>query len=198
MPISKQMARSKDQSQFASTCSLPAWWLRRSDQTRSHPELGRQTLQRQWYYVSRPGRVGRRQACKGQKFPFYDVRMGSSEERVDDIYSPFATPLSRLRPLSEGRVLGAGWSSPVARQAHNLKVTGSNPVPATNNSCDSKRSKTPPSPRAGFFLSAANRSIAAKSPRITIASLSRVRHERHLIDEGAEQFRRLGLPILAL
>ena len=26
---------------------------------------------------------------------------------------------------------GAGWSSPVARQAHNLKVTGSNPVPAT-------------------------------------------------------------------
>jgi hypothetical protein len=28
-------------------------------------------------------------------------------------------------------VFGAGWSSPVARQAHNLKVTGSNPVPAT-------------------------------------------------------------------
>ena len=27
--------------------------------------------------------------------------------------------------------LGAGWSSPVAREAHNLEVTGSNPVPAT-------------------------------------------------------------------
>ena len=27
----------------------------------------------------------------------------------------------------------AGWSSPVARQAHNLKVVGSNPTPATNN-----------------------------------------------------------------
>ena len=27
----------------------------------------------------------------------------------------------------------AGWSSPVARWAHNPKVTGSNPVPATNN-----------------------------------------------------------------
>ena len=26
----------------------------------------------------------------------------------------------------------AGWSSPVARQAHNLKVVGSNPAPATN------------------------------------------------------------------
>ena len=29
--------------------------------------------------------------------------------------------------------LGAGWSSPVARQAHNLKVAGSNPAPATKN-----------------------------------------------------------------
>jgi hypothetical protein len=27
--------------------------------------------------------------------------------------------------------LNAGWSSPVARQAHNLKVVGSNPTPAT-------------------------------------------------------------------
>jgi hypothetical protein len=26
----------------------------------------------------------------------------------------------------------AGWSSLVARQAHNLKVVGSNPTPATN------------------------------------------------------------------
>ncbi len=28
--------------------------------------------------------------------------------------------------------VAAGWSSPVARQAHNLKVAGSNPAPATN------------------------------------------------------------------
>src|ERR1700722_6781471 len=27
--------------------------------------------------------------------------------------------------------INAGWSSPVARQAHNLKVPGSNPGPAT-------------------------------------------------------------------
>jgi hypothetical protein len=27
--------------------------------------------------------------------------------------------------------IAAGWSSPVARQAHNLKVEGSNPSPAT-------------------------------------------------------------------
>ncbi len=29
------------------------------------------------------------------------------------------------------RAFDAGWSSPVAREAHNLEVTGSNPVPAT-------------------------------------------------------------------
>src|ERR1700756_14334 len=40
------------------------------------------------------------------------------------------TPLSgATHPIHEH---DAGWSSPVARQAHNLKVTGSNPVPATN------------------------------------------------------------------
>ncbi len=31
----------------------------------------------------------------------------------------------------------AGWSSPVARQAHNLKVVGSNPTPATKINRDS-------------------------------------------------------------
>ena len=35
-----------------------------------------------------------------------------------------------LYPASLGSG-GAGWSSPVARQAHNLKVVGSNPTPAT-------------------------------------------------------------------
>ena len=40
---------------------------------------------------------------------------------------------------------GAGWSSPVAREAHNLEVAGSNPVPAT---CFSG-SETPPT--AGLY-----------------------------------------------
>ena len=41
--------------------------------------------------------------------------------------------LHRTRPNHSLSTItgGAGWSSPVARQAHNLKVTGSNPVPAT-------------------------------------------------------------------
>jgi hypothetical protein len=37
-------------------------------------------------------------------------------------------PASPTRPENVG---DAGWSSPVARQAHNLKVVGSNPAPAT-------------------------------------------------------------------
>ncbi len=32
---------------------------------------------------------------------------------------------------SQAKPLNAGWSSPVARQAHNLKAAGSNPAPAT-------------------------------------------------------------------
>src|ERR1700755_3632335 len=39
----------------------------------------------------------------------------------------------------------AGWSSPVARQAHNLKVTGSNPVPAT-------KPRTPRPQQDGAFV----------------------------------------------
>ena len=37
----------------------------------------------------------------------------------------------------------AGWSSPVARQAHNLKVTGSKPVPATNSETKNAKWKVP-------------------------------------------------------
>ena len=42
-------------------------------------------------------------------------------------------PSSFRHRLFEGaQRFNAGWSSPVARQAHNLKVIGSNPIPATN------------------------------------------------------------------
>ena len=46
-----------------------------------------------------------------------------------------AEQIKRLRVARCSHLhLGAGWSSPVARQAHNLKVAGSNPAPATNKS----------------------------------------------------------------
>ena len=36
----------------------------------------------------------------------------------------------RDSPSADPNKVDAGWSSPVARQAHNLKVVGSNPTPA--------------------------------------------------------------------
>ena len=37
-----------------------------------------------------------------------------------------------FKPVIKIYNFDAGWSSQVARQAHNLKVVGSNPAPATN------------------------------------------------------------------
>src|SRR3954470_14847496 len=59
------------------------------------------------------------------------LRLKARESR-----SPPGPPKGYLQILSPNPALtisqhpDAGWSSPVARQAHNLKVTGSNPVPA--------------------------------------------------------------------
>ena len=39
--------------------------------------------------------------------------------------------VSRCQALKAQVLIIAGWSSLVARQAHNLKVAGSNPAPAT-------------------------------------------------------------------
>ncbi len=99
------------------------------DKTRSHPELGRQTPQRQWYSVSRHGRVGRRQACKERRT---DDRRWTADRRPPRSPSSSSTN-GRAGFLSSvlSPPIAAGWSSPVARQAHNLKAAGSNPAPAT-------------------------------------------------------------------
>ena len=48
-------------------------------------------------------------------------------------YTPFSRwPGAPIALTLPGDKVGAGWSSPVARQAHNLKVRGSNPLPAPN------------------------------------------------------------------
>src|SRR5581483_998235 len=92
------------------------WWSWREVNTRSHPELGRENPQRRWYSVSRRGRVGRRQVFKTQKH-------------------------SQSHKLIAIPALDAGWSSPVARQAHNLKVVGSTPTPATNSPVPNRDSR---------------------------------------------------------
>ena len=98
-------------------CGATTWWLWRGVYTRSHPELGRENPQRRWYFVLRRGRVGRRQVFPPQRIQPTRPRTSSS---------------SRRPRAHRDRRHNAGWSSPVARQAHNLKVRGSNPLPATN------------------------------------------------------------------
>jgi hypothetical protein len=56
----------------------------------------------------------------------------------------------------------AGWSSPVARQAHNLKVTGSNPVPATKSQ---PTKKSPDRTPGGAFFMRPRRPEAARPSR---------------------------------
>src|SRR5688572_9046235 len=59
------------------------------------------------------------------------------------------------------RWLGAGWSSPVARQAHNLKVAGSNPAPATNAILFNRNPASPPGASLGGFFVPGARSLGA-------------------------------------
>jgi hypothetical protein len=68
-----------------------------------------------------------------------NLARGGAARSVDNRYSIDCSSASPhqatpdLLPGSKGPTLGdAGWSSPVARQAHNLKAAGSNPAPATN------------------------------------------------------------------
>ena len=58
----------------------------------------------------------------------------SSAKRTHPQYQPATDTNTPAHQRGRSRLNAhsvAGWSSPVARQAHNLKVTGSNPVPAT-------------------------------------------------------------------
>ena len=63
--------------------------------------------------------------------------------RHDAVGSRTIFPIAYCRLASD-----AGWSSPVARQAHNLKAAGSNPAPATSVNCRALG----PKGRGLFFL----------------------------------------------
>src|SRR6202011_4349044 len=72
-------------------------------------------------------------------------------------------------------VFDAGWSSPVARQAHNLKVIGSNPIPATKISPSNQPLKAR---LTGFLILSrpflgrynGNRSVTNGLPRFLVSS----------------------------
>ena len=55
-----------------------------------------------------------------------------SKRRSSNKSPPLPCFLLQRWQVSASQETIAGWSSPVARQAHNLKVIGSNPIPATN------------------------------------------------------------------
>ncbi len=126
-----------------------AGWPWRGCPTRSHPELDRETPQRRWYCVLRRGRVGRRPALPAEnrrqnirnqqpgrtaappRRPLPASHTPTPKPSLTTKASPEPSASPTLASGSGSRHPNAGWSSPVARQAHNLKVAGSNPAPAT-------------------------------------------------------------------
>ena len=83
---------------------------------------------------------------RGTNEPIYFVCWPQAPAVASATLAILATLRAAVRPCGPSvrppyrldNMVDAGWSSPVARQAHNLKVTGSNPVPAT------KHHKRPP------------------------------------------------------
>ena len=145
------------------------WWLWRGCPTRSHPELDRETPQRRWYCVSRRGRVGRRQVFKaedrGQTTGIRNHPRSTPKTRSQTSKTPTAEnktePLIPVLCLLASDTDTAGWSSPVARQAHNLKVAGSNPAPATTFTEPRYASGTPDPHRAAVLVSSPSATMLA-------------------------------------
>jgi hypothetical protein len=125
--------------------------------TRSHPELGRENPQRRWYCASRRGRVGRCQALQ----------------------TPRQTPPPKPHnPPTAGPKTPAGWSSPVARQAHNLKVAGSNPAPATTPSPTKPLSRHRPSRPQGEPRKPSPNTDARAAPSGTARGIPSARQQK--------------------
>ncbi len=95
-------------------CAAPAWWPERCAQD---PIPSR----------TRPSNAPAPMVlCLKTRESRSPPGLPSTRRHTNPIPSTQADPTDKTVPH-----LGAGWSSPVARQAHNLKVAGSNPAPAT-------------------------------------------------------------------
>jgi hypothetical protein len=84
-----------------------------------------------------PGTGARAAPAKPPAKPPAEPNARTSSQRQ----SPQQKPQTRGRANKAPKPtpLPAGWSSPVARQAHNLKVAGSNPAPATKQTPSTQR-----------------------------------------------------------
>ena len=161
------------------------WWLWRGEPTRSHLELGREDPQRRWYCVLRRGRVGRCQVFQARGCDHPTAYKPTQTSQHLQSYPPAvlltqiasADPAARTPQTPQGNNTPAhksrratlkfiaGWSSPVARQAHNLKVVGSNPTPATNFIVSTQK----PLPLSGFFAFEANDRMLPSSVQRSMA-----------------------------
>ena len=106
------------------------------------------------------------------------------------------TPIAPRQNAKKATDFDAGWSSPVARQAHNLKVTGSNPVPAPKS--PNHHPITPRANRSGRFCvrrgdwHAATRGLPQQS-RDPPSDLARRRPGAHRKASGSAAGRVLAL-----
>ena len=106
-----------------------------------------------WKSRSPPGLQSEVNAVRSHKT---DTTTYSFAPSIDQIRS---SPSGPRRSSSRTLDTNAGWSSPVARQAHNLKVIGSNPIPATTFTERASSADRGAPPGAPFpFLAAPSRS----------------------------------------
>ncbi len=129
---------------------------------RSRPNTGTRYRGQQQQAPHRPSHEGDRGAGRTSHTPcpLHAPDAASNTHTVPGSKLGTATKLRRHATPACTAITtpGAGWSSPVARQAHNLKVAGSNPAPATIFTC------APVANAAGFLLCAEIARIPARSP----------------------------------
>ena len=93
-----------------------------------------------WESRSPPGPPSREKTRQKPHLATPDAKTSSPQRpnpsRPCRISKPTETRAQHPAQKPANNALTAGWSSPVARQAHNLKVAGSNPAPATRSSCN--------------------------------------------------------------
>ena len=99
-----------------SLCPSPAWWLWRGVHTRSHLELGRKSPQRQWYFVSRRGRVGRCQACKEQTQKSLHSQQQNQNPAMQKCLAGSCVQNPQPRNLCRGPDLGSSAHCEIADQ----------------------------------------------------------------------------------
>ena len=135
--ITGHLSSSDANARSAFACSLRVWLAHRLFQSAAPFSTLRGCADDWWRgRDASPARCRRRSREDGQgkipgpQWPGILARGGACPAR------PQRTQVMRGRAkkdtgLAIAWIIGAGWSSPVARQAHNLKVAGSNPAPAT-------------------------------------------------------------------